>query len=473
MKYVKIMIIILVSLLVLLLAFLGFIYIKGPTIILNGDDNITINLNEEYKEIGYKVSYLVKNLDNKVKTSNNIDNTKLGEYEVTYKLKYKNKEYTKTRKVIVVDTEAPVINLENIDSSYACPNQEYVEQGYTITDNYDEDLTDKAEIIKNSDNWIYKVKDLSGNETTFTRNIIYQDNDNPVITLSGNETITIYKGNSYNELGFSASDNCDGDITDKVVVTNNVNTNTIGTYDVVYTVKDSSDNEVSITRKVNVIQKQVSNYNPVYSSKTIYLTFDDGPSANITPKILDILKEEGVKATFFVTDQGRGLDYLIKREYDEGHTVAIHTSTHNYKQIYASEEAFFNDLYNMGNIIKNVTEYAPKITRFPGGSSNTVSRFNPGIMTRLTREVTNRGYLYYDWSIDSEDAAGASQNKIYSNVTKNMGYYKTNIVLMHDSGAKVGTLNALRDIIRYGKEQGFTFDRITENTPQVKHGVNN
>lgn len=473
MKYVKIVVIVLISLLVLLLAILGFIYIKGPIIVLNGEENISINLNEEYKEIGYKVSYLFKNLNNKVKVSNNIDNTKLGEYEVTYKLKYKNKEYTKIRKVTIVDTEAPVITLENSDASYACPNQEYVEQGYSVTDNYDEDLTDKVEIIKNSDNWIYKVKDSSGNETNITRNIIYQDIENPTITLSGNASITIYKGNNYNEPGFSASDNCNGDITDKVKVTNNINNNTVGTYDVVYTVKDEQGNEASVTRKVNVINKVVSNYNPVYSSTTIYLTFDDGPSSNITPKILDILKEEGVKATFFVTDQGRGLDYIIKRAYDEGHTVAIHTSTHNYKQIYASEEAFFNDLTNMGNIIKNVTGYDPKITRFPGGSSNTVSRFNPGIMTRLTREVTNRGYLYYDWSIDSEDAAGANQSKIYSNVTRGMGHYKTNIVLMHDSGAKFGTLNALRDIIRYGKEHGFTFDRITENTPQVKHGVNN
>ena len=473
MKYVKILLIVLISLLVLLLAFLGFIYIKGPIIVLNGEANISINLNEEYKELGYKVSYLFKNLNNKVKVSNNIDNTKLGEYEVIYKLKYKNKEYTKIRKVTIVDTEAPVITLENSDTSYACPNQEYVEQGYSVTDNYDIDLTDKVEIIKNSDSWIYKVKDSSGNEANITRNIIYQDIENPTITLGGNETVTIYKGNSYNEPGFSASDNCDGDITNKVEVTNNVNNNMVGTYEVVYTIKDEAGNETSVTRKVNVVKKVVSNYNPVYSSTTIYLTFDDGPSSNITPKILDILKEEGVKATFFVTDQGRSLDYLIKRAYDEGHTVAIHTSTHNYKQIYASEEAFFNDLTNMGNIIKNVTGYNPKITRFPGGSSNTVSRFNPGIMTRLTREVTNRGYLYYDWSIDSEDAAGANQSKIYSNVTNGMGRYKTNIVLMHDSGNKYGTLNALRDIIRYGKEHGFTFEPITENTPQVKHGVNN
>lgn len=467
MKYIRIILIFLAVILMFILISLGILYIKGPKILLIGEENITINLNEEYHEPGYKISYLYKKLDDKVKINNNINNKKIGDYEVIYKLKYKNKEYSKTRKITVVDREEPIIKLIDKDLSYTCPNKEYKEAGYTAYDNYDLDITDKVEIIKNKDIWIYKVKDSSGNETTIERQIIYQDNEQPVLTLNGDSSVSIYKGEEYKEAGYTAYDNCDGDITNQVVITGSVDKSTIGTYEINYTVKDSAGNEISTTRIVNVINK------PVYSNNIIYLTFDDGPSINITPKILDILKEEGVKATFFVTDQGRGLDYIIKRAYDEGHTIAIHTSTHNYKKIYASEEAFFNDIDNMGNIIKNITGVNTKIIRFPGGSSNTVSRFNPGIMTRLTKQVTNKGYLYYDWSIDSNDAAGANQSQIYNNVTKNMGYFKTNIVLMHDSGDKVGTLNALRDIIRYGKSKGFTFERITESTPQVKHGVNN
>ena len=205
----------------------------------------------------------------------------------------------------------------------------------------------------------------------------------------------------------------------------------------------------------------------------IYLTFDDGPSSSITPELLDILKEENVKATFFVLNHGSNLDYLIKREYDEGHTVALHGSSHNYKQIYSSTDAFFNDLSIIQNKVESITGEKPMIIRFPGGSSNTVSRFNPGIMSILTKEVNMKGYHYFDWNVGSGDAGEAhTPDEVYNNVIKNLGN-KNNVVLMHDYAGNYKTLNAIKRIIRYGKNNGYTFERITMNTPEIHHRVAN
>ena len=141
-------------------------------------------------------------------------------------------------------------------------------------------------------------------------------------------------------------------------------------------------------------------------SKVIYLTFDDGPSRN-TSYILDVLKSENVKATFFIT--GKGSDYIIKREYEEGHSIGLHTYSHNYKAIYSKVDAYFKDIEAVNQRLCDITTTRSKIVRFAGGSSNTISRrYKKGIMSELTKEVIARGYKYYDWNIDSGDASGVS-----------------------------------------------------------------
>src|SRR5699024_8931981 len=128
----------------------------------------------------------------------------------------------------------------------------------------------------------------------------------------------------------------------------------------------------------------------------IYLTFDDGPRDGTTDVILDILKEKGVKATFFVTMNGN--DSLIKRIVDEGHSIGIHTASHKYDIIYASRDNYFNDLEQVHKRIYDITGVDSKLIRFPGGSSNTISKkYSEGIMSTLTKEVLNKGYQYYDW----------------------------------------------------------------------------
>ncbi|MBR4867559.1 MAG: polysaccharide deacetylase family protein [Clostridia bacterium] len=209
------------------------------------------------------------------------------------------------------------------------------------------------------------------------------------------------------------------------------------------------------------------------SEKTCYLTFDDGPSNN-TLKILDILKKFNVKATFFVMGSGN-LSY-VKRIHDEGHTVALHTYSHDYSDIYRSQKAFFNDLDRIKQAVQKQADVDPKITRFPGGSGNTVSvDYCKGIMTSLTKEVMDRGYVYFDWNVNSGDADVplASVNAIMKNIKSQGGYNKQDVVLMHDTAAKTTTVTALPQIIEYYIDKGYTFAPLTVDTPQIKGKVRN
>lgn len=448
-----------------------YFFIEIPVIKLNGKEQITLSYQDTYKDPGYQVKtkVLQKNIKSCIKTKGKVNTKKIGTYTITYTCNYHHRTFTKKRTIKIVDKKNPELTLKGDNPIYVCPGKELQEPGFQAIDEYDGDLTKNVVIKKLEDgSYEYQVKDSSNNQVIKTRKVEYKDITKPTITLKGPTTLYLTVGSRYPEYGASASDNCDVIGSNNITIKNNVNMNQPGTYSVVYSVKDKSGNESSVTRTVKVSR-------PAYSGKgkTIYLTFDDGPSGDITPQILDILKEEGVKATFFVINHGSSLDYLIKREHDEGHTVALHSYTHNYGQIYASESAYFNDLRMIQTKVKNIIGVAPTLIRFPGGSSNTVSKFNPGIMTRLTNQVEQQGFDYFDWNIDSEDAGGASSSKeVYDNVTSALrgGNY---IVLMHDFSSNYKTLNALRDIIRYGKAQGYTFAALSHNSIKAHHGVNN
>ena len=228
--------------------------------------------------------------------------------------------------------------------------------------------------------------------------------------------------------------------------------------------EDSSGNIYSTKRKVKRIKS---------NKGIIYLTFDDGPSGT-TSKVLDILKSENIKATFFVVNFSSGYEPVIKRIANEGHTIALHSYTHNYKLIYSSKNAYFDDLNKLKNKVKSVTGVDSYILRFPGGSSNTISNFNKGIMTLLTKKVKEQGYHYFDWNVDSRDAGGAkNSDAVYNNVMKNLNPNRNNVVLMHDFANNNKTVEALERIIKDAKNKGYKFSNITYNTPMVTHGVNN
>lgn len=209
------------------------------------------------------------------------------------------------------------------------------------------------------------------------------------------------------------------------------------------------------------------------NGKTVYLTFDDGPSPN-TPEILDILDRYGVKATFFVIN-GKYNKYM-KDIVDRGHQIALHSYTHNYATIYSSDEAYFEDLEKIHKVVLDQTGCDTRIIRFPGGGSNTVSRkYSKGIMTRLSKSVVEKGYVYYDWNCSNGDATG-KKTTVQSQVESCSQYPKSSstiIVLMHDTADKKTTVEALPKIIEYYQNAGMNIDVITPSTPPVHHKINN
>lgn len=208
------------------------------------------------------------------------------------------------------------------------------------------------------------------------------------------------------------------------------------------------------------------------NGKVIYLTFDDGPGPH-TERLLKVLEKYNVKATFFVCNTK--YTYLLDDIVDGGHTVAIHSRTHNYSKIYASESAFYDDLYYMQKVIYEKTGVMSYVTRFPGGSSNAVSkRYCPGIMTKLTKSMKAKGFRYFDWTVDSNDAGGTTTTSgVVRNVTRGISRSSGthHYVLQHDVHGY--SVNAVEQIIQWGLEKGYTFQAITMDSPACEHNVNN
>lgn len=436
------------------------------TLSLNGERKICLEYGTVYQEPGAAAKY--GDTEVSVTVTGAVDTSKVGSYTVAYLAEYEDRVTTAYRKVTVVDTQAPVITLVTKPGHYTVPGTTYEEEGFSAQDHYDGDLTGQVRRKVTVDQVIYTVSDASGNVTTVTRDIYYDDPIAPELTLKGGQSITVTAGESFVDPGYTALDNCDGDITGAVTVTGTVDIWIPGTYTLTYTVSDTYENTVSASREVQVKPRPVPDtVSP--NGKVIYLTFDDGPG-RYTEELLEILDKYQVKATFFVVNTDYA--YLIPSIYEKGHTVGIHTATHVFSQVYKSEEAYFADLYQMRDVIYSYTGKAPDILRFPGGSSNTISRFNPGIMTRLVQAVKAQGYQYFDWNVDSDDAGGATTSqKVYQNVVNGIQGKDIAVVLMHD--IKGYSVDAVESIIRWGLENGYTFLPLQADSPNCHHPVMN
>lgn len=203
--------------------------------------------------------------------------------------------------------------------------------------------------------------------------------------------------------------------------------------------------------------------------KNVYLTFDDGPSSN-TATVLDALKAQGATATFFVIGKNiAGHEALLKRMVQEGHSVAIHTFSHDYKGIYASVEAYLDDFNQVYTAVYDACGVYPTIFRFPGGSIN---GYNGGLYQQIIAEMTRRGFIYYDWSVSSEDATGKklTSDAIIANVVSGTKASKHAIVLMHDAGDKTATANAVAGMVQQLKTAGYTCKALTNAVRPITFG---
>lgn len=199
----------------------------------------------------------------------------------------------------------------------------------------------------------------------------------------------------------------------------------------------------------------------IHSGKIAYLTFDDGPSSN-TLEILKVLKNYGIKATFFVIGNNTQFGQsMYKKMVDEGHQLGNHTYSHNYSSIYQSVQNFMDDFYRLEKLLENVTQVSPKIIRYPGGSNNTVSHGygGPKIMPQIISEMARRGYTHCDWNVDAGDATYAINNQdlIIRNVLSQATGKSDAIVLLHDADYQKYTPVALPQIIEGLRSQGFGF----------------
>lgn len=390
-------IIIVLFIAVLASALVLFLSIK-PKIILNGEQQMTVEPGSEFSDPGATAVFNGKDISDLLYSKGHVDVNKIGDYKITYSLKYLMRTFSKTRTVTVADTAAPVL------------------------------------------------------------------------TLNGASSVNIFLGDGFIEPGYSAIDSYEGDLSSKVTVTGEIDNNTEGDYLLKYSVSDSSGNIAEAERKV-VVKKR-----PAQDESVIYLTFDDGPSSSVTAQDLDILKKNGIPATFYILNYSPELLPIVKRELSDGHTVGIHGYSHDYSQIYTSPDVAMDNFLKLRDKLYNDTGYAAYTFRFPGGSSNTVSRrYCAGIMTQLSGMVEAAGYSYMDWNVSSGDAASTplSSDAIAANVINGLKPGRANVVLMHDSGAKAATTAALQRIIDYGNANGYTFASIPEGMTPIHHPINN
>lgn len=434
-----------------------------------GDAIIPVALGEEFTDPGATAvgdDLIFGTEDVPVTCAGQVDTNTLGVYRLEYTSQYHDQLCTSYRDVHVIESHNPTITLVSDPDTYTLPGQAYVEEGFTATDWYDGDLTQQVESIEKDGVVTYTVTNSAGYTGSAQRPIHYDDPVAPQLQLTEGEAITIDGGKPFRDPGFTATDNVDGDLTQQVQVTGMVDVYLPDTYTLTYTVQDSWGNVTTAQRQVTV----ELNLPKPSGDKIVYLTFDDGPGA-YTGKLLDILAKYNVKASFFVVNTGNIA--LVERMAAEGHTVAIHSATHNYSKIYSSDEAFYEDLYYMQSIIASYTGQTPYLFRFPGGSSNAISReYNKGIMSRLVKSTRENGFRYFDWNVDSKDAGGASTSEeVFQNVIKGLQENRTSVVLQHD--IKDFSVAAVEKIIVWGLANGYTFLPLTANSPSFAHGVNN
>jgi peptidoglycan/xylan/chitin deacetylase (PgdA/CDA1 family) len=198
---------------------------------------------------------------------------------------------------------------------------------------------------------------------------------------------------------------------------------------------------------------------------TIYLTFDDGPHNSRTVQVLDHLKRLGVKATFFVIPKDSAFsERTLKRIHNEGHSIGVHSFSHNYTEIYAGVEEFLEDFGKARNLIYEQTGVLSDFYRFPGGSIND---WNKETRDSIIAEMNRRGFVYFDWNIDSGDALGASYGDMYREVPQKVAQNRTNgrrsIILFHDAGPN--TTRVIDDLIMLFQRDpaGYKFETIDMN----------
>ena len=399
-----------------------------------------------------------------VESIGTVDTAVAGDYVLTYRTHFFFRDYSCSRIVEVRDRTAPVIVLFQRDGYQASWLDGYEEEGYRAQDDIDGDLTAQVTSEETSDGILYTVSDRAGNTASVLRRPNYSI-ARPEIYLTEGSELHVKTDFSFGDPGYIALDRLGNNLTAYVQCEGEVIPYRAGTYELTYSITNARGQTVRTVRTVSVEPHQ----NPELiepEDKTIYLTFDDGPGP-YTDRLLQILDRYNVKATFFVTASLPKYVSCIGRAFEAGHKIGVHSYSHEYEKIYADEEAFFDDFLRMQEIIRQQTGSYTDILRFPGGSSNTVSSFQPGIMTQLTEDINGLGYQYFDWNVPSGDAGETTHSSaVAQNVIdgiRELPEGRAAIVLQHD--IKSFSVEAVEKIIKWGLENGYTFRTLDLTSP--------
>lgn len=455
----------LLKILLIVLAVLGIgrvIYLFNNPVVLR-----STSPSVELKDVKYNpldnVKYVFLGSKSDIEVTGDIDTTKLGKYPVT--LKYKNEEIQLTYNV--VDTTPPDLKVKDYttDTEETVKPKQFVEE---CSDATEVTFSFKEEPTKESGKQRVTIvaTDTSGNKTE-KKATLKRVKDKKAPSIEGLDDVEIKQNRDLDlEKGVTVSDDIDSKPTLEIDETH-LDISTPGVYTVTYKATDRSGNVREEKRQVTVLVDEDLN------RKIVYLTFDDGPSEN-TKKILKILDKYDAKATFFVIGTNEKCYKYIKEAYDAGHTIGLHSFTHDYSLIYSSTDNFFDDLQKISDVVEKQTGEKSYITRFPGGSSNSISaNYTEGIMTELTEMLPEKGYQYFDWNVSSGDASADDvpvETLIENSTSSNDQHI---IILMHDTDAKDTTVEALPAIIEYYQAKGYEFRGLEIDSYAAHHSVFN
>ncbi|MFA1014265.1 polysaccharide deacetylase family protein [Dubosiella newyorkensis] len=445
-----------------LIAAIYFVYLKLNPLQLKARD-IVVEYKEKFDPKD-NIKRVFGGSKDDVKIEGTIDTNAKGEYPITYT--YGNEKINAI--VNVKDQKPPVLTLQEakVDMKDKGDPKLIIKEvkdasEVTFDFKYDKKTFDERGKHKIE----VTATDEDGNTTTETGTLIREEDSKAPTLVDPDQKITIKQGEELDLSAIKVKDDFDPEPT--VTMDEEFDSEEAGKQTITIKVSDRSGNEKEYEQIVNVKE------DPAYGKKVVYLTFDDGPSEN-TAKILDILDKYNAKATFFVTGNHPEYNKYMKRAAKEGHTIGLHTYTHNYSQLYSSEEAYFDDLQQISDMVEDVTGKKSKVIRFPGGSSNMISaNYVDGLMTTLTQKVQEQGYQYFDWNVDSTDASGnrVPVSQLVENATASDDQYIN--ILMHDTDAKDTTVEALPEIIKYYKDKGYVFLGLDTDSYAPHHNVVN
>ncbi len=313
-------------------------------------------------------------------------------------------------------------------------------------------------------------------------NTVIRDTVPPVIELTSDPDYIVYPGQEYEEEGYTATDDRDGDLTDKV-------SRTVEDGQICYRVTDQAGNSAVRYREIPYAEvssnklegsssaKELAKMRESFpragggssgSGKTIYLTFDDGPG-QYTERLLKTLERNNVHVTFFVTGAFPVYEDMIKKEYEAGHSIGIHTFSHDFDSIYKDADAFWKDIGKMQEVVVRQTGHPTNLMRFAGGSSNTVGVWQtPGIMELLVKQAPGKGFQYFDWNVSSGDGAAEGDSAmVISRITSQIQNYDQSVVLCHDT--KEYTVNAMEYLIPWLLDNGYTISPLSFDSEPAHH----